>query len=47
LPKNRRIASKKCDRRINLLNEVLNSIKIIKMYCWERPFKQIIEDIRK
>jgi hypothetical protein len=43
----RRIAAKKCDRRIGLLSEVLNGIKIIKMYCWETPFKQIIENIRK
>ena len=43
----RRITSKKCDRRIDLLSEVFNGIKIIKMYCWEEPFKKIIEYLRK
>ena len=43
----RRIASKKCDKRIDLLNEILNGIKIIKMYCWEEPFKKITQILRK
>jgi ATP-binding cassette subfamily C (CFTR/MRP) protein 4 len=43
----RRITSKKCDKRINLLNEILNGIKIIKMYCWEEPFKKLISTFRK
>ena len=30
----RRIVTKKCDKRINLLNEFLNGIKIIKLNCW-------------
>jgi ATP-binding cassette, subfamily C (CFTR/MRP), member 4 len=43
----RRIILKKCDRRIDLLNEVFNGIKIIKMYCWETPYKGAIEALRK
>jgi ATP-binding cassette subfamily C (CFTR/MRP) protein 4 len=43
----RRITSKKCDRRINLINEIFNGIKIIKMYCWENPFKKLIEHLRR
>lgn len=43
----RRIVTKKCDKRINLLSEFLNAIKIIKLNCWEIPFKRTIEQIRK
>ena len=41
------ITSKKCDKRVELINEVLSGIKIIKMYCWETPYKNIIESLRK
>jgi ATP-binding cassette subfamily C (CFTR/MRP) protein 4 len=43
----RRTTSRNCDKRINLLNEVLSGIKIIKMYCWEEPFKKMVESLRK
>nr|UOU03342.1 ATP-binding cassette subfamily C4-4-1 [Brachionus rubens] len=46
MDKLRRITAKKCDKRINFVNEVLNGIKIIKMYCWEEPFKKIVEKLR-
>lgn len=35
------------DSRIKLLNEVLNGMKVIKMYAWENPFKDLIMGIRK
>ena len=43
----RRITSHKCDKRINLLTEIFNGIKVVKMYCWETPFKIIIDELRK
>ena len=43
----RKLVAKKCDDRLGLLNEVLNGIKIIKYYCWEKSFKVIIENLRK
>ena len=43
----RRKASAKTDSRINIINEILNGIKIIKMYCWEDSFKKIVSKIRK
>ncbi|CAF0703154.1 unnamed protein product [Brachionus calyciflorus] len=46
IDKLRRITAKKCDKRINFLNEVFNGIKIIKMYCWEEPFKKMVEKLR-
>ena len=43
----RRITSNKSDKRINLLGEIFNGIKIIKMYCWEEPFQNLVEKLRK
>ena len=35
------------DARVKLMNEVLTGIRVIKYYCWEKPFKGKIHDIRK
>ncbi|XP_065776550.1 ATP-binding cassette sub-family C member 11 isoform X2 [Muntiacus reevesi] len=35
------------DQRIRVTNEVLTSIKLIKMYSWEKPFTKVIKDLRK
>ncbi|XP_044787151.2 ATP-binding cassette sub-family C member 11 isoform X3 [Bubalus bubalis] len=35
------------DRRIRMTSEVLTSIKLIKMYAWEKPFTKVIKDLRK
>ncbi len=40
-------ASKVGDERINLTTEILNGIKIVKMYCWEEPFSKLIETLRQ
>ncbi len=29
---------KRTDARVKLLNEVLIGIRVIKYYCWEKPF---------
>ncbi|XP_019618609.1 PREDICTED: multidrug resistance-associated protein 1-like [Branchiostoma belcheri] len=34
------------DSRIKLMNEVLNGIKVLKLYAWELSFKAKIDDIR-
>ncbi len=34
------------DTRIKLVNEVLNGMKVIKLYAWEEPFKQLIMGVR-
>ncbi|KAG1678222.1 Multidrug resistance-associated protein 1 [Nymphon striatum] len=34
------------DERTKLMNEVLNGIKVLKLYAWEIPFVQMILDIR-
>lgn len=38
---------KKSDIRISLLTETLNNMKIIKMYCWEKPFTDRVVAARK
>ncbi|KAM7423643.1 hypothetical protein PAMA_000139 [Pampus argenteus] len=35
------------DSRVRTMNELLNSIKLIKMYAWEESFEEKIADIRK
>ena len=34
------------DKRVSLMNEVINSIRLIKMYAWERSFSDKIQKIR-
>ncbi|XP_004690202.1 PREDICTED: ATP-binding cassette sub-family C member 11 [Condylura cristata] len=35
------------DKRICVTSEVLTSIKLIKMYTWEKPFAKIIKELRR
>ncbi|XP_046565289.1 multidrug resistance-associated protein 1-like [Haliotis rubra] len=35
------------DERIKLLNEILNGIKVLKLYAWEESFKSKVQEIRK
>ncbi|XP_050401602.2 ATP-binding cassette sub-family C member 4 isoform X1 [Patella vulgata] len=35
------------DKRINKMNEVLSGMKVIKLYCWEKPFHKVITSLRK
>ena len=35
------------DKRIRLMNEIVNGIKVIKMYCWEKSFTQMVQEARK
>ena len=37
----------KTDKRIRLMNEIVNGIKVIKMYTWEKPFASHVHDARK
>ncbi|CAI9737156.1 resistance-associated 1-like [Octopus vulgaris] len=34
------------DKRIKLINEILNGIKVLKLYAWEPSFQEKINDIR-
>ncbi|XP_064413746.1 multidrug resistance-associated protein 4 isoform X2 [Latimeria chalumnae] len=35
------------DSRIKTMNEVISGIRIIKMYAWEKPFAELVHDIRR
>ena len=35
------------DKRVALMNELINSIQLVKMYAWEKPFFEKIQSVRK
>jgi ATP-binding cassette subfamily C (CFTR/MRP) protein 12 len=35
------------DKRIDKINEILNAIKLIKMFCWEKSYIETVNSIRK
>merc|ERR1719285_1658914 len=37
----------KTDKRIRLMNEIINGMKVIKMYTWEEPFARLVHKARK
>ena len=34
------------DKRVNLMSEILQAMKLIKVYCWESPFSSKVGEIR-
>ncbi|XP_065933456.1 ATP-binding cassette sub-family C member 4-like isoform X3 [Magallana gigas] len=34
------------DKRIHLMNQIISGMRVIKMYCWEKPFSEIVFNIR-
>jgi len=45
--KQRRKVLKYSDLRVKMMNEVLNGIRIIKFYAWERPFGKEVGNLRQ
>lgn len=37
----------KTDKRVRLMNEIISGIHVIKMYCWEKPFANLISLVRR
>ena len=35
------------DERVKVMNEIIAGMRVIKMYCWEKPFGQFVEKIRR
>jgi ATP-binding cassette, subfamily C (CFTR/MRP), member 1 len=35
------------DQRIKMMNEVLNGIKVLKLYAWEVAFMRRLNDVRE
>ena len=42
----RRKVAIQTDERVKIMNEVLAGMRVIKMYCWEKPFIELIKRIR-
>lgn len=34
------------DERLKVMNEILNGIKVLKLYAWEESFEKIVEKVR-
>jgi ATP-binding cassette subfamily C (CFTR/MRP) protein 4 len=43
----RRATAQITDKRVNKMSELITAMKIIKVYCWEGSFQEVIHDIRK
>ena len=41
------ITMKMTDKKIKLMNEILNSIKVLKMYAWEMSFRDKVLKLRQ
>ncbi|XP_047739320.1 ATP-binding cassette sub-family C member 4 [Hyalella azteca] len=35
------------DERVRIMNEIVNAIKVVKMFAWEPPFMTLVSDARK
>ena len=40
-------SAKITDKRLRVMNEIINGIKLIKMYTWEWAFSEYVNKIRK
>lgn len=38
---------KKTDQRVGVMNEVISSMQVAKMYTWEDSFGSLVKEIRK
>ncbi len=35
------------DERVRIMNEILTGIRVIKMYCWEYMFGDLVKNVRR
>ena len=38
---------KEMDKRMDIINEVVTAMRLVKMYCWERKFSEKVQAIRR
>ena len=43
----RRKTAVETDERVRLMNEILMGMRVIKLYCWEKMFGDLISSVRK
>ena len=37
---------KHMDARVDILNELIGAMRLVKMYCWEKPFSERVNKVR-
>jgi ATP-binding cassette subfamily C (CFTR/MRP) protein 10 len=35
------------DERVKIMSEIIKSMRIVKMYCWESAFEEKVRHVRK
>ena len=35
------------DDRLHVMNEIISGMRIIKMFCWEKPYHSLVKKLRK
>jgi len=43
----RRKTAAQTDSRVQAMDEIIGAMRVIKMYCWEKPFSDVVAQIRK